>query len=183
MADTETLASAVDTTNCEREAIHIPGAILPHGAMLVMDPGTLEVLQVAGDTQGLIGLPQKEVLGRSAHEIFRGDQVDILSALNASVNLAKPRHLLDPLLRVAPGQPLDASLHRVGESLVLEVEAADITDRFAADPLAGVHEMVEGLDAAISLQPSARWPPTVCAASPAMTGFWSTGSCTTTPVG
>jgi len=152
MTDTDTLEQVVDTTNCEREAIHIPGAILPHGAMLVMDPATLEVLQVAGDTQTLIGLSQDEILGRSAHEIFRGDQVDILIALTTSVNLAKPRHLLDPLLRVTPGQPLDASLHLSGGWLVLEVEAADITDRFAADPLAGVQEMVEGLDAAVSLQ-------------------------------
>jgi light-regulated signal transduction histidine kinase (bacteriophytochrome)/CheY-like chemotaxis protein len=152
MTDPDVLAPGVDTTNCDREPIHIPGAILPHGAMLVMDPGTLEVLQVAGDTQGLIGLSPTEVLGRSAHEIFRGDQADILSALNASVNLAKPRHLLDPLLRVLPGRPLDASLHVSGGSLVLEVEAADTTDRFAADPLAGVQEMVEGLDAAVSLQ-------------------------------
>jgi light-regulated signal transduction histidine kinase (bacteriophytochrome)/CheY-like chemotaxis protein len=152
MTDPDTLARPVDTTNCEREPIHIPGAILPHGAMLVMDPQTLEVLQVAGDTEGLIGLPQKEVLGRSAHEIFRADQADILTALSASVNLAKPRHLLDPLLRVMPGQPLDASLHLSSDCLVLEVEAADLIDRFAADPLAGVQEMVEGLDAAVSLQ-------------------------------
>ena len=152
MTDTDTLASPVDTTNCEREPIHIPGAILPHGAMLVMDPETLEVLQVAGDTLGLIGLGQRELLGRSAHEIFRSDQVEILSALSANVNLAKPRHLLDPVLRVIPAQPLDASLHRSGPSLVLEFEAADLADRFAADPLAGVHEMVEGLDAAVSLQ-------------------------------
>jgi len=152
MTDTDTLPRPVDATNCEREPIHIPGAILPHGAMLVMDPATLEILQVAGDTLGLIGLAQNQVLGQSAHDIFRGDQAEILAALSASVNLAKPRHLLDPLLRVMPGQPLDASLHLSGDCLVLEIEVADLTDRFAADPLAGVQEMVEGLDAAVSLQ-------------------------------
>jgi len=28
----------VDLTNCDREPIHIPGSIQPHGAMLVIDP-------------------------------------------------------------------------------------------------------------------------------------------------
>ena len=39
-------------TNCDREPIHIPGAILPHGAMLVLDEDTFEILQLAGDVTG-----------------------------------------------------------------------------------------------------------------------------------
>ena len=146
------MMTSVDLTNCDREPIHIPGAILPHGAMLVLDAETLNVLQVAGDTAGLLGMPFDKLLGRPATIMFRPDQISNLRTLAANFKLEKPRHLLDPLLRVAPDRPLDASLHRSGESLVLEFEAADTADRFAADPLSGVHEMIEGLDAAVSLQ-------------------------------
>jgi light-regulated signal transduction histidine kinase (bacteriophytochrome) len=52
-----------DITNCDREPIHIPGAILPHGAMLVLDSETLEVLQVAGDLTGLLGASADALLG------------------------------------------------------------------------------------------------------------------------
>jgi light-regulated signal transduction histidine kinase (bacteriophytochrome)/CheY-like chemotaxis protein len=152
MTETDFMAPPLDLANCDKEPIHIPGAILPHGAMLVLDPETLEVLQVAGDTSGLLGIPPQDILGRKDGEIFRDDQVAKLRALVARVDLTKPRHLLDPVLRVRPDQPLDASLHRSGPSLVLEFEAADIADRFAADPLAGVQEMVEGLDTTASLQ-------------------------------
>ena len=152
MAKSEPTPTTLDITNCAQEPIHIPGAILPHGAMLVLDPDTLDVLQAAGDTSGLLGASLVELLGRSATEIFRSDQVENLRALAASSELTKPRHLLDPLLRVVPNLPLDASLHRSGGSLVLEFEAADTAERFAADPLAGVHEMVQGLDAAVTLQ-------------------------------
>ena len=38
-----------DLTNCEREQIHIPGSIQPHGALLVLEPATLRVVQIAGD--------------------------------------------------------------------------------------------------------------------------------------
>ena len=156
MAKSDTMPAPLDSkpldiTNCDQEPIHIPGAILPHGAMLVLDPETLEVLQVAGDTPRLLGLSLAELLGRSPTGIFRADQVENLRALAAGSDLTKPRHLLDPLLRVIADQPLDASLHRSGDSLVLEFEAADTADRFAADPLAGVHEMVQGLDAAVTL--------------------------------
>jgi light-regulated signal transduction histidine kinase (bacteriophytochrome)/CheY-like chemotaxis protein len=140
-----------DITNCDREPIHIPGAILPHGAMLVMDSETLEVLQVAGDVTCLLGAAAEDLLGQSVAKIFRPQQIENLRALSKNLSLLKPRHLLDPQLRVAADLPLDASLHRSDEFLVLEFEEADITDRFAADPLAAVQEMMKGLDGAASL--------------------------------
>ena len=47
MTDSGPMTTTLDIVNCEQEPIHIPGAILPHGAMLVLDPGTLQVLQAA----------------------------------------------------------------------------------------------------------------------------------------
>ncbi len=152
MADLGIATASVDVTNCDREPIHIPGAILPHGAMLVLDADTLEVMQAAGDTSRLLGVPLGELLGQSATTLFRPDQIENLRGLAAALGLVKPRHLLDPQLRVIAGQPLDASLHRSAGSLVLEFEAADPSDRFAADPLAGVQEMVRGFDESSSLQ-------------------------------
>ncbi|MCA3264170.1 MAG: GAF domain-containing protein [Telmatospirillum sp.] len=143
--------SPPDFTNCDREQIHIPGAILPHGAMLVIDNATLEVLQIAGDTAGLLGVAHADLLGRSIADIFKAQQVEHLRALCANLPLLRPRHMLDPQMRVAADLPLDASLHRSDETLVLEFEAADISDRFAADPLAAVQEMIEGLDGAASI--------------------------------
>jgi light-regulated signal transduction histidine kinase (bacteriophytochrome)/CheY-like chemotaxis protein len=139
-------------TNCDREPIHIPGAILPHGALLVIDANTMTVLQAAGDVTGLLGVPLERLLGASLLTIFRPEQIALLRTLDAGSELVKPRHLLDPLMRTAPDRPLDASLHRSQGSLVLEFEAADLTDRFAADPLAGVQEMVDGLESSATLQ-------------------------------
>ena len=39
-----------DLTDCEREPIHIPGSIQPHGVLLAIDPASLKVVQIAGDT-------------------------------------------------------------------------------------------------------------------------------------
>ena len=140
----------VDLTNCDREPIHIPGAILPHGAMLVLEADTLRVLQAAGDTLGLLGREIKDLLERPIDTVFSRDQINRLHALSREPNLAKPRHLLDPMLRAIADQPLDASAHCVDGALVLEFEAAEMSDNFIADPLAAVHLMVEGFgDAAL----------------------------------
>ena len=141
----------VNLTNCDREPIHIPGAILPHGVMLVLECDTLRVLQAAGNTTGLLGRPLGELLDRPADGLFSRVQVNLLHALCKEIDLTKPRHLLDPVLRLVADQPLDASVHRIDNALVVEFEAAEMTDAFVADPLAAVQQMVEGFGTAASL--------------------------------
>ena len=152
MADQEQATIRVDVTNCDQEPIHIPGAILPHGVMLVLDVDTLAIQQVAGDVPGLLNTTAETILGQAGTVVFSPDQIEFIRTLAASSTLQKPRHLLYPLLRIVSDRPLDASLHRSDRSLVLEFEVADPLARYAADPLAGVQEMIEGFEAAPSLQ-------------------------------
>jgi light-regulated signal transduction histidine kinase (bacteriophytochrome) len=144
--------AAADITNCDREPIHIPGAILPHGVLLVLDSDTLEVLQAAGDLPSLLGTSLQALLGHRVDTVLNPVQIALLRRLSAQQALTTPRHLLDPVLRVQADVALDASLHRCGNTLVLEFEAADIGDPFAADPLAAVQDMVQGFDAVPSLR-------------------------------
>ncbi len=140
-----------DLTNCDREPIHIPGAILPHGAMLVLEERNLRVRQAAGDTERLLGRPISALLSRPLADLFSVEQISRLKALSQEMELVKPYHLLDPVLRVAGGAPLDASMHRVEGKLVLEFEAAATDDAFVGEPLAAVQLMVEGFSTAPSL--------------------------------
>ena len=151
MSDAIKARDSVDLTNCDREPIHIPGAILPHGALLVLECETLRVLQAAGDVAGLLGRPLAELIDRPVNTLFSAEQVNRLHALSKETDLAKPRHLLDPLFRVVADRPLDASAHRVDENLVIEFEAAQMGDPFAADPLAAVQVMIDGFGEAASL--------------------------------
>ena len=48
---------SVDTGGCEREPIHIPGSIQPHGVLLVVDRETRRVTHAAGDVAGKLGAP------------------------------------------------------------------------------------------------------------------------------
>ncbi|QXQ05039.1 GAF domain-containing protein [Sphingosinicellaceae bacterium] len=147
-----TNAGTVDLTNCDIEPIHIPGTILPHGAMLVLDPDTLVVLQSAGDTAALLGWPSHTLTGKAVDVLFGPAQIAYLRKISGTSALAKPRHLLDPALRVVSDRPLDASLHRNEAGLVLEFESPDVDNRFVGDPLAAVQEMLDGLEEQPALQ-------------------------------
>ena len=142
---------SVDLTNCDREPIHIPGAILPHGALLVLEKETLRVLQAAGNTSGLLGRSVDELLDRPVDDLFTNDQLNRLRTLSNEDDLVKPRHLLDPLMRVVTDRPLDASAHRVDGNLIVEFEAGEPGDPFVADPLGAVQLMVDGFASAESL--------------------------------
>jgi chemotaxis family two-component system sensor kinase Cph1 len=42
--------------SCDREPIHVPGAVQPHGVLLVLDRDTLEIRHAAGDVAGLLAV-------------------------------------------------------------------------------------------------------------------------------
>jgi light-regulated signal transduction histidine kinase (bacteriophytochrome) len=140
----------VDLTNCDVEPIQIPGAILPHGAMLVIDGVNFAVIQAAGDTDMLIGRPIATLLGRDVGCCLTSSQVMHLRHRAESESLVQPIHLLDPSFRVVPGYPADASVHRSDGALVIEWEAADPNDPYAADPLAAVQAMLRRTNSAVS---------------------------------
>jgi light-regulated signal transduction histidine kinase (bacteriophytochrome) len=54
--DPVTGPTAEQIASCDREPIHIPGAVQPHGVLLVLDRDTLEIRHAAGDVAGLLGV-------------------------------------------------------------------------------------------------------------------------------
>jgi two-component system, chemotaxis family, sensor kinase Cph1 len=49
----------VDLTNCDREPIHIPSAIQPHGILLSLDAADLKILQVSQNITETIDLQSR----------------------------------------------------------------------------------------------------------------------------
>jgi diguanylate cyclase (GGDEF)-like protein len=54
----------VDLSNCEREPIHIPGLIQPHGALIVADASDLRIVYSSDNVEPVIGIPAAALLGR-----------------------------------------------------------------------------------------------------------------------
>lgn len=70
-------------SNCEREQIHLPGSIQPHGALLVLDGATQQILQASENAADFFGLAEHPV-GLSADEICPELQPQVASLIGSS---------------------------------------------------------------------------------------------------
>jgi two-component system, chemotaxis family, sensor kinase Cph1 len=118
----------VDLANCDREPIHIPGAIQPHGLLLALSQ-RLDVVGASANLAEMVGvhagsvveMSVAEVLGRSVGDLIResaqaGPEVDLFT-----VRLPRPSSASGRL----SGQLVDVRVHRSGERIVVEVEPAE----------------------------------------------------------
>lgn len=148
MSDQSVPFGTADTSTCDREQIHIPGSIQPHGALLVLEPQTLRVLQAGGDLAALLGTDASALLGRGIAEYL--DAADA-AALRAAADLARPQyvftHAYDGGRKTA-----DATLHAADGFLVLELEPRLESD--PADSLALVQSMLRHVQRAGTVQES-----------------------------
>ena len=105
---------ALDISACDREPIHIPGAVQPHGVLLVVD-ATGRIEQAGGPTDDLLGIPATDLIGRNLGDVA-ADAPDLAEAEVEPLYLG----ILTPHGRAE----LDAVAHRVAGRIVIELEPA-----------------------------------------------------------
>ncbi len=59
-----------DLTNCDREPIHTPGSIQPHGALLVYDPAKQVVTHASANAAEILGTDKDSVVGQPLDAII-----------------------------------------------------------------------------------------------------------------
>ncbi|MFC4454157.1 ATP-binding protein [Deinococcus sonorensis] len=112
----------VDTTNCEREPIHIPGSVQPHGVLLVLSHD-LTILQASANARTLLGLDPDELLGQPLGHVAEQREVQALRRFLDSGGYAGGQ--FTSTLRFGPRRELDATVQRSGDRLLLELEPRD----------------------------------------------------------
>lgn len=142
----------IDRNNCEREPIHIPGSVQPHGALLVVDAGSDLILQASDNIREFLGLSTEELLGQPLSAALDTQTVQNLrEALPESV----PDSLQYRLTWTGPRLPgpLALTAHRVPGRFIVELEPATPQDAggpqelrnavFALDATASVQELAQ----------------------------------------
>jgi two-component system, chemotaxis family, sensor kinase Cph1 len=146
MTNTDPAFGEADLTNCDREPIHIPGSIQPHGAILVLAPDSLQVLQAGGDTMGLLGRSVEYFLGLKVAEWLSSERSQhLLNLIATSGPLSRP---VQAFLLPRPHGPgmVSVTIHVSGGVLVMEFEPAS-GDR-AEDSITLVQSMVRSVQMA-----------------------------------
>lgn len=118
--------AAGDLAACEREPIHIPGRIQPHGILLSLSEPSLAVLQASANASELFGRDIHLVTGATLTELF-GEQANELIRELRSHSLEKNPLYLGSLSVPGPsgvGRSFRAIAHCYQHALILELEEA-----------------------------------------------------------
>ena len=113
-----------DLTTCDREPIHVPGAIQPHGVLLALDPATMTAVMVSANTEEMLGIAPEAGLGQALSAFVGSEAAVVITTRVREWAPAEPLILRLPPDRAGAlaGQEIDVSLHESGRRLVIEME-------------------------------------------------------------
>ena len=132
-------SASPDLTLCDREPIHIPGSIQPHGLLLVTDVRTGRVEGVAGNVEGRFlpewaNQPLADLIGQSIDPERFADG-DTLA--------------LAPV--VGQREVFDVTAHRSGERILVELEPAEAPGSGSLAMLSAIDEASHRFERAVGL--------------------------------
>ncbi|MBD2448540.1 response regulator [Nostoc sp. FACHB-152] len=125
----------IDLTNCDREPIHIPGLIQPHGILLTLSEPQLEILQVSENIAQLLGITAESLLGQPLTRLLSPAKVkEIAQSLkHSNLEVFSPLELRIHSVSTSTtqqkmhSQNFKGILHRSDGVLVLELEPSTVT--------------------------------------------------------
>jgi two-component system, chemotaxis family, sensor kinase Cph1 len=113
--------SDLSLNNCDREPIHIPSAIQPHGVLIVCSKTDFVILQISQNSEALLGLSPKACLGQPLSILVQEEQIQsIQSCLENEFDNINPLRFI--LLVDGKSQPFEGVVHRTDDVIVLELE-------------------------------------------------------------
>ncbi|MEG8038437.1 histidine kinase dimerization/phosphoacceptor domain -containing protein [Sphingomonas sp. LR60] len=139
-ASNDALLSAVSAlTPCDREPIHLPGSVQPHGIMLIADPRTLQVAAGAGAIEQVLSA---DWLGANLSELLHQDIAALTDAAPGPGGTVL-------------GTPVaghDVALHRAGPWLIAELEPTEADPGSVAATLGWLDAITAGFERAGTLR-------------------------------
>ncbi len=130
--------SPADLTTCDREPVQYPGAIMPHGMLLVLAPDDYRIIGASANVGSWCGRGPEQLAGAFLDRILA---VEVRSSIEhglARLAHARPPRYLGCFRTLCDATRFDVFAHRSGAVCLLEFEAipADIphcclTERFA----------------------------------------------------
>ncbi|MDQ3364169.1 MAG: ATP-binding protein [Myxococcota bacterium] len=115
-----------DVTSCDVEPIHVPGAIQPHGVLVVLAANTFEILQISANSADYFGVAPDAVLHRPLAALLGPAADAALAGVRRATSTAG-----EPFTITVDGAGFDARAHRHRGIAILEIERRDETAAFS----------------------------------------------------
>jgi light-regulated signal transduction histidine kinase (bacteriophytochrome) len=147
----------VDLTSCDREPIHVPGAIQPHGLLFAFTDSDLRTVSVSANLPDLLGVGPDEVVGRPIEATFDGaSQARLRAVLHRTEGTSGTPIAMQ--FHSGGDAGLDGVVHRHDGLVLLELEPR-------GDESEGAHAFFRRTSGAIRRLQAARTLPDACAAA------------------
>ncbi|HIK33644.1 MAG TPA: GAF domain-containing protein [Oscillatoriales cyanobacterium M4454_W2019_049] len=121
-----------ELSNCEREPIHIPGYIQPHGILFVLQEPNLTILQVSENIVDVANISARDLVGRPFSELLQPGQLEFLkSLLSSRQDCSELNPIVLSMIWEEETAQFNGFLHRSDGFLILELErssAAEVLD-------------------------------------------------------
>ncbi|WP_237476374.1 HWE histidine kinase domain-containing protein [Lichenibacterium dinghuense] len=141
-----------DLSACERERIHMPGAIQPHGCLLFCALPSWVVRAVSANAGAFLGRDAASMLDATLDTILPGKTLhDLRNVLQASMVSGGAERLLDQPIDGGP-ERYDITVHMSASNAVVEIVPRRGADTLATDPITLVKSMVGRLKRAPTLE-------------------------------
>ncbi len=124
MTKQQIVNQTVNSTNCDREPIHIPDYIQPHGVLFVLRESDLTIVRVSANTASWLGRAPADFLNQPVSSLLSEVEIHALrQCLTGEFEYVSP--LLVNLQMPNGKICTHGVVHRVGDSIVLEIELGD----------------------------------------------------------
>ena len=142
----------IDLTNCDREPIHIPGKIQPHGVLLTFQDIDLRILQASQNTVHFLGIEAQSLLGKKLNEIFLDEDIQFIiqAASNVDLDYFNPFEIRTKI--TSPYTLFEGVIHRTDGVLCLELEIKSDSQR--SYPLSFYHLLKASLKSIVNVSVS-----------------------------
>ncbi len=141
-------AFKVDLTNCDREPIHILGAIQPFGFLIALSSDWL-ISRVSANIAGLLGQTPEDLLGTALSQWIGAEA---MHSIRNRMTMLRGEDAAERMFGIAldpGGRRYDIALHMAAGGLVLEFEPSPTSGE--GDPTGTIRQMMNRLDQAETL--------------------------------
>ncbi|HEX4164101.1 MAG TPA: ATP-binding protein [Bryobacteraceae bacterium] len=123
-AGSELSGTRLDLETCEREPIHTPGSIQPHGLLMVLEEPALRVSRISTNSFEHLGIPYEMALGAELSNLFELSEAHELIQAIGAAHLDEGPVYLCTLRGSTSRKNFHAVGHRHAGELVIELEPA-----------------------------------------------------------
>ncbi len=112
----------VDLSNCDREPIHLSGAVQPFGFLIAVSGADWMVTRTSANTAQWLGREPAELIGRPIHEVITEHAVHAIRGHLQSAIMADTVARAFGLAVTVSGPLFDVAVYVSGDSVVIEFE-------------------------------------------------------------